>query len=61
LSDPQPERKEIGRHFDLVYKNFESVEKQFGRLNDRIDKFAYSMIFFAFSLSAAVIAKLAAG
>lgn len=54
-------RDEIGRHFGLVYKNFESVEKQFGRLNDRIDNFAYAMLFFAFSLTAAVIAKFAVG
>jgi hypothetical protein len=54
-------REEIGRHFGLVYKNFESVEKQFGRLNDRIDRFGYAMLFFAFSLSAAVITKFALG
>jgi hypothetical protein len=30
-------------------------------LNDRIDRFGYAMIFFAFSLSAAVITKFALG
>jgi hypothetical protein len=54
-------REEINRHFGLVYKNFESVEKQFGRLNDRIDRFGYAMLFFAFSLSAAVIANATFG
>jgi len=54
-------REEINRHFALVYKNFESVEKQFGRLNDRIDRFGYAMIFFALSLTAAVITKFALG
>lgn len=50
-------RDEINRHFVLVYKNFEGVEKQFGRLNDRIDRFGYAIILFAFTLSAAVIAN----
>jgi hypothetical protein len=54
-------REEMSRHFALVYKNFESVESQFGRLNDRIDRFGYAMIFFALSLSGAVITKLALG
>jgi hypothetical protein len=54
-------QEETNRHFGLVYKNFESVEKQFGRLNDRIDRFGYAMMFFALSLVAAVITKFASG
>jgi hypothetical protein len=54
-------RDEINRHFGLVYKNFEGVEKQFARLNDRIDRFGYAIILFAFTLSAAVIANATFG
>jgi organic radical activating enzyme len=49
---------EVDRRFAEVIKNFGKLEQQFVRLNNRIDRFGYAMIFFAFSLSAAVIANM---
>ncbi len=53
--------RETKRRFDIVDDNFGKVEHQFARLNDRIDRFGYAIMFFGFSLSAAVITKLAVG
>jgi len=49
--------KEMNRRFDVVDGNFGKLEQQLGRLNDRIDRFGYAIMFFGFSLSAAVIAN----
>jgi hypothetical protein len=50
-------QKEMSQRFDAVDGNFGKMEQQIGRLNDRIDRFGYAIIFFAFSLAAAVIAN----
>lgn len=54
-------QKEMNRRFDEVDKSFGKVDQQFARLNDRIDRFGYTIMFFAFSLTAAVITKFAVG
>lgn len=50
-------KAEMNQRFDEVDRNFGKLEHQLGRLNDRIDRFGYAMIFFGFSLSAAVLAN----
>ncbi|HET7509258.1 MAG TPA: hypothetical protein VFJ65_03320 [Solirubrobacterales bacterium] len=50
-------KEEMNQRFDEVDRNFGTLEHQLGRLNDRIDRFGYAMMFFGFSLSAAVIAN----
>ena len=49
-------RDEISRHFGLVYKNFESVENQFGRLNDRFDKLLWGVGFVGLTIGLNIVA-----
>ena len=49
-------RDEISRHFGLVYKSFESVETQFGRLNDRFDKLLWGVGFVGLTIGLNILA-----